>query len=101
MSSYPKFIVNSCIIDNISFTTWLYFLVSLTLSLQNLLIRAIFFCIASVYHTNSIFPRFNVTFKFFSFSYINTMLPNVNTQHLTNFSVALAGLTLQDLKVTV
>ena len=35
--SYSKLIVNSCILDNIVFTTWLYFLVSTTLSLQQML----------------------------------------------------------------
>ena len=34
--SYSKMIVDSCIIDNILFTTWLYFLVSPTLSLQSM-----------------------------------------------------------------
>ena len=32
--SYLKLIVNSCIIDNILFTTWLHFFFGLTLSLQ-------------------------------------------------------------------
>ena len=32
--SYSKLIINSCIIDNILFTTWLYSLVGPTLSLQ-------------------------------------------------------------------
>ena len=36
MLSYSKLIVDSCIIDNILFTTWLYFLVSTILSLQSM-----------------------------------------------------------------